>query len=79
MSEINLYAQQKGKYAKTCYDMTAPELRAFLGVCILMEVTRMPRVTQFWLKSDTFGVFPVITGAFVCDCFFGDLVDLTFQ
>jgi len=39
VSETNLYALQKGK---TWYDLTVPELKAFLGVCILMGITRMP-------------------------------------
>jgi len=29
--ETNLYAQQKGKYAKTWYDLMVPEFKAFLG------------------------------------------------
>ena len=77
--ETNLYAEQKGKYAKTWYDLTVPELKAFLGACILMGITRMPRATQYWLKSDIFGVFPVITGALVRDRFMDILWTLHFN
>ena len=77
--ETNLYALQKGKYDKTWYDLMVPELKAFLGVYILMGIMRMPRATQYWLKSDIFGVFPIITGAFVRDRFMDILWTLHFN
>ena len=40
--ETHLYALQKGKYAKTWYHLMVPELKAFLGICILMGIKRMP-------------------------------------
>ena len=39
----------------------------------------MPRATQYWLKSDIFGVFPVITGALVRDRFIDILWTLHFN
>ena len=75
MYETNLYALQRGKYDNTWYDLTVPELKAFLGACILMGITRMPRATQYWLKSDIFGVFPVITGRAERYCHFSITID----
>ena len=61
VAETNLYAQQKGKYLKGWYDLTVPELEAFLGVCILM---RLPQMHYYWSQNSIFGDFPVITNAF---------------
>ena len=79
MYETNLHALQKGKYDKTWYDLTVPELKAFLGACILMGITTMSRATQYWLKSDIFGMFPVIIGAFTRNRFMDILCTLRFN
>ena len=75
--ETNLYASQKR--SKWRWPLTVPELKAFLGVWIIMGIVKLPRVRDYWSQEPIFGEHPVITGAFARDRFFEILWNLHFN
>ena len=51
MSETNRYASATRKStpcARAWYDTTVEELKAFVGILILMEIQRLPRLEMYW-------------------------------
>lgn len=79
VDQTNLYVQQKRSAQYKWSNLTVPELKAFLGVAILMGIVRMPRVADYWSQESTLGEFPVITNAFPRNRFFAILWNLHFN
>lgn len=46
--QTNLYAVQKGKETLR---LTVPELKVFLGICLVMTYIKYPRIRHYWSKE----------------------------
>ena len=68
--ETNLYARQKIelKPEKMWYPTTADEMRAFIGVKIIMGIDKKPTIYQYW-STDSFLGNPGIQSTFSRDRF----------
>lgn len=51
--ETNKYAQEKNPNSKYWNDLTINELKAWLGITILMGIHRLPRIENYW-STDTY-------------------------
>lgn len=52
VNESNLYATQNGKNL----NLTLEELKAFIGILIIMGFHRLPSIRHYWLSDDNFRV-----------------------
>lgn len=52
VEQSNLYAQQNGK----CLDLSVEELKAFLGILIIMGFHTLPTMRLFWCSEKNFRV-----------------------
>ena len=79
VDQTNLHVQQKRSAQYKWSNLTVPELKAFLGVIILMGIARVPRIVDYWSQDSTLGEYPVITNAFPRNRFWAILWNLHFN
>lgn len=71
--------QQKRSAQYKWSPLTVPELKAFLGVSILMGIARLPSTSDYWSQQCLLGDFPIITNAFPRNCFWAIVWNLYFN
>ena len=61
IEQTNLYTKQvigDEKYADWA-EVTADELEAYLGICILIEINRLPALDDYWSSDRTLRYSPI--------------------
>ena len=79
VAQTNLYATTRDNHrAATWTDMTVPEFKSFLGTMMLMGITQLPHLHNYWSTNGLLGA-PHVVQAFPRDRFMRILRELHFN
>lgn len=79
VEQTNLYVRQKRAASYKWEDLTVPELKVSIGVCIYMGIVRKPGTRDYWAQGIIEGEFPIITDTFPQNRFLAILWNLHFN